>query len=327
MKAIVSESYGPPDVFQLTEVAKPIPKDNEVLIKIYATTVTAGDCVRRSGKFPPLFWLPTRLMFGLRKPRRPIPGGTLAGEIEAVGKNVQLFKKGDQVYGEAGLGMGACAQYICLPEKPLLALKPTNMTYEEAAGVPDGAITSLYFLRKGKIQEGQEVLINGASGGNGTYAVQLAKSFGAEVTGVCSTTNLELVKSLGADKVIDYTKDDFTKNDQTYDIIYDPVGKSSFSKCKKLLKKNGFFLTTVPTLKIILQTLRTSIVGNKKVISGIPSTATFSEDLIFLKELIESGKIKTVIDRSYPLEQIAEAHSYVDKGHKKGNVVITLDHV
>ncbi len=196
MKAIISEKYGSPEVFQLKEIEKPIPKDNEVLIRVHATTVTAGDCVRRTGKFPPLFWLPTRLMFGLTKPRKTVPGGTVAGKIESVGKNVKLFNKGDQVYGEAGLGMGACAEYICLPEKPLLAIKPTNMTYDEAAGVPDGAITSLYFLRKGNIGEGQKILINGASGSNGTYAIQLAKYFGAEVTGVCSTTNVELAKYL-----------------------------------------------------------------------------------------------------------------------------------
>jgi NADPH:quinone reductase-like Zn-dependent oxidoreductase len=325
LKAIVSEIYGTPDVFQLKEIKKPFPKDNEVLIKIYATTVTAGDTVRRSGKYPLLFWFPTRLMFGLRKPRKTIPGGTLAGEIEEVGKNVKLFKKGDQVYGEAGLGMGACAEYICLPEKPLLALKPNNMTFEEAAGVPDGAITSLYFLRKGNIKEGQKVLINGASGGNGTYAVQLAKYFGTEVTGVCSTKNIELVKSLGADKVIDYTKEDFTKKDEKYDIIYDPVGKTSFSKCKNSLNSNGFFLTTVPNLRIILQALWTSILGNKRVISGMPPSSTFSDELIFLKGIIEEGKLKTIIDRSYPLEQLADAHKYVEKGHKKGNVVITND--
>jgi len=278
VKAIIAKEYGSPDVFLLKEITKPFPKDNEVLIKIYATTVTAGDTVRRSGKYPLFFWLPTRMMFGIWKPRRIIPGGTLAGEVEAVGKDVKLFKKGDRIYGEAGLGMGACAEYICLPEKPLLALKPNNMSFEEAAGVPDGATTSLYFLRKGRIKEGQEVLVNGASGGNGTYAIQLAKYFGAKVTGVCSSKNLELVKSLGADKVIDYTKEDFTKNNQTYDIIYDPVGKISFSKCKNSLKKNGFFLTTVPTLRIILQGLRTAIFGKKRVISGMPPASTFSED-------------------------------------------------
>ena len=325
MKAVLAEKYGSSDIFKLKEIAKPTPEDNEVLIKIHATTVTAGDTIRRSGKYPLLFWLPTRLMFGLFKPRKIIPGGTLSGEIEEIGKNVKLFKKGDLVYGEAGLGMGACAEYICLPEKPLLALKPNNMTHEEAAGVPDGAATSLYFLKKGKIKEGQKVLINGASGGNGTYAVQLAKHFGAEVIGVCSTKNIELVKSLGADKVIDYTKEDFTQNTKKYDIIYDPVGKTSFSKCKKSLKKNGYFLTTVPTLRIILQALRTSIVGNRKVITGMPPASTFSEELNFLKGIIEKGKLRTVIDQYYSLEQLADAHSYVEKGHKKGNVVITID--
>lgn len=324
MKAIIAEKYGPPEIFQLKEIEKPIPKNNEVLIKIYATTVTAGDCVRRSGKFPPFFWLPTRMMFGLRKPRKTIPGGTFAGEIESVGKNVSKFKKGDKVYGEAGLGMGACAEYICLPEEPLLAKKPSNISYKEAAGIPDGAATSLYFLRKANIQKGQEILINGASGGNGTYAVQIAKYFGAEVTGVCSTKNIELVKTLGADMVIDYTQEDFTKNDKKYDIIYDPVGKTSFTQCKESLKEEGYFVTTVPTLKIILQMMGNSIRGKKKVISGMPSNKDFSECLIYLNEIIKKGKIKTIIDKEYPLEKIADAHKYVEKGHKKGNVVLIV---
>jgi NADPH:quinone reductase-like Zn-dependent oxidoreductase len=321
IKAIVYTKYGPPDVLQLKEVDKPVPKDNEVLIRVYATTVTATDCIFRKGSS---FFV--RLFTGLIRPKRTVLGGELAGEIEAVGKDVKLFKGGDQVFASTS-GFGAYVEYICLPEEgATLAIKPANTTYEEAAGSCDGALTALPFLRdKGNIQSGQKVLINGASGSVGAAAVQLAKYFGAEVTGVCSTTNVELVKSLGADKVIDYTQEDFTKSGQTYDIIFDTVGKTSFSRCKGSLKQKGIYLEAAFTLVIFPQVLWTSKIGSKKVriaATGLRPPRERTKDLIFLKELMESGKIKPVIDRRYPLEQIAEAHRYVDKGHKKGNVVI-----
>jgi NADPH:quinone reductase-like Zn-dependent oxidoreductase len=324
MKAIVCTKYGPPDVLQLKEVAKPIPKDNEVLIKVHATTVTKYDYWVRSSTAPTGFGLLMRIASGIRKPKNPILGTELAGEIEAVGKDVRLFKQGDQVFVDTGMSAGAYVEYICMPEDGAVAIKPANMTYEEAAAVPYGALTALFFLRKANIQSGQKVLIYGASGGVGNYAVQLAKYFGAEVTGVCSTTKLEMVKSLGADKVIDYTKVDFTKSGETYDVIFDTVGKSSVSGCKKSLKNNGFYLLTTFGLLKLVQILWLKMTSSKKVFMG--TLKEKAADLIFLRELIEAGKIIIVIDRSYPMEQIAEAHRYVEQGRTKGKVVITIEH-
>jgi NADPH:quinone reductase-like Zn-dependent oxidoreductase len=327
MKAIVWTEYGSPDVLQLKEVAKPIPKDNEVLIRIYAATVTAGDCEMRSLRGALWYRLLMRIYVGLKRPTRiTILGMELAGEIESVGKDVKLFKEGDQVFAATGfIGMGACAEYICLSEEPeegALAIKPANMTYEEAAPVPVGGLEALHFLRQGNIQSGQKVLINGAGGTIGTFAVQLAKYFGAEVTGVDSTGKLDMLYSIGADQVIDYTQEDFTKSGESYDFILDVVSKSSFSGSVRLLKQNGRYLIANPGPSQVVRGRWTSMTSSKKVIFGAAYPKT--EDLIFLRELIEAGKIKSVIDRRYPLEQTAEAHRYVEKGHKKGNVVITM---
>ena len=324
MKAIVYERYGPPEVLELREVAKPTPKDNEVLIKTYATTVTTGDWRVRSLNVPVGFGLIGRLVLGVSRPRQPILGTELAGEIELVGKDVKKFKTGDQVFAFSGASMGCHAEYKCMPEDGAVALKPANLTYDEAAAISFGGTTALNFFRRGKLQSGEKVLVNGASGGVGTAAVQLAKHFGANVTGVCSTANVELVRSLGANHVIDYTKEDFTRNGETYDVIVDIAGTAPFSRSKGSLKEGGRLLLVLGGLPDVLQIPWISLTSNKRVIAG--PAAERAEDLRFLAKLAEAGEFKPVIGRRYPFEQIVEAHRYVDTGHKRGNVVITLLH-
>jgi len=302
MKAIVATQYGGPEVLQLKEVQKPTPKDNEILVKVHATTVTAADFRMRSFTVPVAVWIPARLALGITKPRQPIFGSELAGVVEAVGKDVTRFKVGDQIFASTLTeNFGGYAEYKSLPEKAMMAIKPTNLTYEEAAALPIGATTALRLLRKGNIQRGQKVLIYGASGSVGTYAVQLAKYFGAEVTAVSSTSNLELVKSLGADHVMDYTKGDLTSGAERYDVIFDTVAKFPKSQYSNILAENGSFVS----------------------MAKLDSKESM-DNLVFIKDLIEKGEIKTVIDRCYPLEDMVEAHRYVDTGRKKGNVVITV---
>ena len=329
MKAIVCTKYGPPEVLQLKEVEKPTPKNNEVLIKIFATTVTSGDCEQRNLKLQIWYRLLMRAYIGFRRPKRITTlGMDLSGEIESVGKDVKQFKKGDQVFATTGfVHMGTCAEYICLPEEPengALTIKPTNMIYEQAATVPTGGLEALNMLRKGNIQSGQKILINGAGGTIGPFAVQLAKYFGAEVTGVDSTKKLDMLLSIGADHVIDYTQEDFTKSGETYDFILDLVRNSSFSGSIKSLNQNGCYLIANSGLLQMVRGRWTSKTSSKKVIFGAAHPKF--EDLVFLKELIEDRKLKAVIDRRYPLEQTAEAHKYVEKGLKKGQVVITVEH-
>ena len=323
MKAIVYKKYGPPEVLQLKEVEKPTPKENEILVKVIATTVTVADIRARGFTVPTAFWLPARITLGFRQPKKEVLGMELAGEVESVGGAVKRFKVGDRVFAATLAGFGAYAEYKCLPEDGPVSIKPNNMTFEEAAAIPIGARTALFHLRKANIQSGQKVLVYGASGSVGTYAVQIAKFFGANVTGVCSTKNLELVKSLGADEVIDYTVDDFSSKGKTYDVIFDTVGKSSFSACMKSLKKDGTYINlTVPLPGVRM--LWTKLTSSKKLILGQNSPES-SEALNFLKELVEEGKLKVVIDRYYAFEEIVEAHRYVEKGHKKGNVVINVE--
>lgn len=326
MKAIVWTAYGPPDVLELREVEKPVPKEDEVLIRIHASTVTAGDCEARSLKFPLGLGIAVRFVVGLRRPTRvTILGQELAGEIEAVGNDVWLFKPGDQVFAVTGFGFGGYAEYTCMPEKPdmgVLATKPANMTFEQAAAVPVGGLEALHFLRQANIQPGQKVLINGAGGSIGTMAIQLAKYYGAEVTAVDSTAKLDMLRSIGADHVVDYTQEDFTRSGETYDVILDVVGKSPYSRSTHSLDENGFYLLANPALSHRIRGLWTSLTSSKSVITAAASHKT--ADLDFLKELIEAGKLKTIIDRRYPLEQTAEAHRYVETGQKKGNVIITV---
>ncbi len=326
MKAVVCEKYGPPEVLMLKEADKPAPKDNEVLIKVYASTVNAADCnVRGLTYIPTGLGLVAKLMLGFNKPKIPIIGSVFAGEIEAVGKDVKSFKPGDQVFG-TGPELGAYAEYACRPEKGAITKKPGNISFEQAATVPYGALTALYFLRDmAKIKSGQKVLINGASGGVGVYAVQLSHYFGAEVTGVCSTANLDFVKSLGADRVIDYTKENFAQKGERWDVIFDMVvGKTSFSRYKKSLNPKGYYLAVAGGLNDMIQMIWTSITGGKKVIFGGGTACEIQENLVFLNELIEAGKLKPVMDRIFTLEQIVDAHRYVEAGRKKGNIAISV---
>ncbi len=333
MRAAVYEQYGLPEVLQLREVEKPIPRDREILVRVRATSVNYGDLTARNFRYMPRhrfnmplpLMLPARVMFGFWKPRKQILGSEFAGEIEAVGKSVKLFKKGDPVFGYLGESMGAYAEYLCLPGDGCVAIKPANMSFEEAAVITYGTLMALKLLRKVNLRKKDKVLILGASGGIGSAAVQLASHhIGAEVTGVCGTPRVDFVKSLGAAKVIDYTREDFTQTGQTFDLIFDILGKSKFSDCKKLLSKKGRYLLASFKMKQMLQMLWTKIADSKKVICAL--AVVKQEDLMFIKELIEAGKIKSVIDKSYPLEQAAEAHRYVESGNKSANVVITIAH-
>jgi 2-desacetyl-2-hydroxyethyl bacteriochlorophyllide A dehydrogenase len=325
MKAIICTKYGSPDVLQLREVEKPTPKSNEVLIRVHAASVSAGDCELRGMRLPLSWQFIARIGFGFRGPRRKILGQEFAGEIESIGTEVKQFKKGDQVFGTTGFSLGAYAEYVCLParsETQVMVTKPPSMTFEEATAVPVGGLEALHFLKRGNIQREQKILVNGAGGSIGTFAVQLARYFGAKVTGVDSAEKLDVLHSIGVDQVIDYTKEDFTKNGQSYDAILDVTGKISFSGCLGSLNPGGLLLLANPTVPQMIRGSWTSRTGKKKVIFGAAKQK--AEDLNYLKELIEAGKIKPIIDRHYPLEQIPEAHRYVESGRKKGNVVITI---
>lgn len=322
MEAVICPKYGSPEVLQLQEVNRPMPRDNEVQIKVKATTVAVADCRIRGFDVPRSFWLPARLGLGIMRPRMPIIGIELSGEIEMVGKNVSSFKKGDRVFGASVHNFGAYAQYKCLPTTVPIAQIPDNVSFEEAAAIPIGARTALHYIRRAKVSAGKKVLIYGASGSVGTYAVQIAKHFGAEVTGVCSSPNTGMVTSLGAHKVVDYTTNNWTQQLEQYDVILLAIDKWPFDSCKQFLKEDGTYLNVTQPFKN-LSMMWTSLTTNKKVIMGENPSKT-SEDLQYLKQLIESGAIKPVIDRKYTLKQIVEAHRYVDKGHKKGNVVITV---
>jgi NADPH:quinone reductase-like Zn-dependent oxidoreductase len=329
MKAIVYTEYGPPEVLQLKEVEKPVPRDNEIRVRVHAASVNYGDILARDFRsvsprmfnMPLLLWVIAKLVFGIRKPKITILGSEFAGEVEAAGKAVKRFKVGDPVFGYTGQNMGAYAEYLCMPENGAVAMKPAAMSDEEAAVAPYGAIMALYLLRKQNIRPGQKILVNGASGGIGSAAVQLAKYYGAEVTGVCGTPRLEYVKSLGADKVIDYNQEDFTGSGETYDLIFDILGKSSFSRSKNSLSPNGRYLRASFKTRELWQMLWTAMKGGKRVICALAPGS--QKELLSVRELIEAGKIKTIIDKCYPLAQAAEAHRHVEQGGKKGSVVIT----
>ncbi len=326
MKAVLCKKYGPPDVLQLTEVEKPVPKVGEILVKNHATTVSVADRRIRAFDVPASFWLPARLALGLHRPRNPILGREFAGEVEDIGQQVKGFKKGDLVFACSGkLDRGSYAEYTCLrPDEKKLAIStmPGNMNYAEAAAIPLGGLTALYFIQEARLQKGHKVLIYGASGSVGTYAVQLAKYHGAEVTGVCSTLNFEMVKSLGAEKVMDYTAENFSMGRGGYDVVFDAVGKAKIKACIRVLKKGGVFLHAVATPGVSLRMLFHAKPRGIRTVGGGPNI--HADDLQVLKNLVEAGQLKPVIDSTYPLDNIKEAHAYVDKGHKKGNVVILI---
>jgi NADPH:quinone reductase-like Zn-dependent oxidoreductase len=324
MKAIVYEKYGPPDVLELREIEKPSPKNDEILIKVRATTVSTGDWRARSLEMPPGFGFMGRLFFGISKPRQPILGTELAGDVEAVGSDVKAFKAGDAVFAFPGASLGCHAEYKCLQESSPVVSKPANLSYGEAAALSFGGTTALHFFRKGNLASGEKVLVNGASGCVGSAAVQLAKHFGADVTGVCSTANVELVRSLGARDVIDYTKQDFTENGVLYDVIVDAAGTAPFSRCKGSLKDGGRLLQVLGGFGDLLQAPWVSLTSKQKVVAGPASERV--EDLRLLAKLAEAGEFKPVIDQVYPFEQMVEAHRRVDSGHKRGSVVVSLEH-
>ncbi|WP_437726196.1 NAD(P)-dependent alcohol dehydrogenase [Sorangium sp. So ce861] len=325
MKAIVFTAYGPPEVLKLAEVDKPAPRNREVLVRIRATTVTAEDPKMRAFKHPPLLWLPIGMLFGFRRPRTTILGMEFAGEVEAVGSDVTRYRKGDPVFGYTGVGLGAHAEYKCVPEHAVMAVKPSNMSHEEAASIPNGALTALVYLRNmAKLKAREHVLVHGASGAVGTAAVQLAKALGARVTGVCSGRNVALVASLGADEVIDYTKQDFTRSGQAYDIVFDTVGATSMAQVEGCLRPRGRYLVTVFGIREILGMLWTSLMGGKRILGGASNFHWTPDDLAYLRGLIEAGRLTAVIDRSYPLADAAQAHRYVETGHKRGSVVLTV---
>ena len=319
MKAVISTKYGAPGILQIKEVEKPVPGENELLIKIHASSVSSGDArMRRADPFV------IRLIFGFSKPRKPIPGVVVAGEIEAVGSSVSRFNIGDQVFGSTGMAFGAHAEYVAVPEDAVLALKPATISYEEAAAIPFGGTAAMHYLRLASIQAGQKVLVYGASGALGTMAIQLARNLGAEVTAVCSAANFDLVKSLGADKVIDYTREDFTRKREHYDVVFETLGKSPLGKTLRSVKKGGQLLLASAGMGTMIRGAFRSAIGNKKIASGVIKET--SEDMDYFKLLIEEGKLQAVIDRIYTLKQISEAHAYVDEGHKKGNVIIAVNH-